>query len=48
MNEDVVKNNYRAIKMYQDFGFEINGIIPKALRYQNDTYADEYIMVKNI
>lgn len=48
MELDVVKENERAIKMYQGFGFEINGTIPKALYYQDGTYADEYLMVKNI
>lgn len=45
---DVVKDNERAIKMYQGFGFEICGTIPKALHYQDGTYVDEYRMVKNI
>lgn len=42
----VVKNNERALKMYQNFGFEIVGTIPNALRYTNGTYVDEYNMVK--
>lgn len=48
MELDVVKDNNKAIKMYRDFGFEITGIISKALHYQDGTYADEYIMIKNI
>ncbi len=43
---DVVKNNDRAVQMYQSFGFEIVGTIPNALRYMDGTYADEYNMVK--
>jgi len=43
---DVVKDNERALKMYQSFGFEIVGTQPKALRYPDGTYADEYLMVK--
>ena len=43
---DVVKDNERALKMYQSFGFEIVGSQPKALRYPDGTYADEYLMVK--
>jgi ribosomal protein S18 acetylase RimI-like enzyme len=43
---DVVKNNERALKMYQNFGFEIVGTVPNALRYNDGTYVDEYIMVK--
>lgn len=45
---DVVKENDRAIKMYQGFGFEITGTIPKALRYEDGAYADEYKMVLNL
>lgn len=48
MELDVVKENERAINMYQRFGFEIIGTIPRALYYQDGTYADEYLMVKNI
>ena len=48
MELDVVKENERAIKMYQGFGFEIVGTIPKALRYLDGTYADEYLMVKSV
>jgi len=43
---DVIKNNERALIMYQDFGFEIVGTIPNALRYKDGTFADEYTMVK--
>ena len=43
---DVVKNNERALKMYQSFGFEIVGTIPNALRYTDGTCVDEYTMVK--
>ena len=45
---DVVKSNDIAIKMYQSFGFEIIGTIENALKYQDDTYADEYLMVKKL
>ena len=45
---DVVKNNDRAIKMYQNFGFEIIGTRENALKYQDGTYADEYLMVKKL
>lgn len=48
MELDVVKDNEKAIKMYRDFGFEITGTIKKALHYQDGTYADEFIMIKNI
>lgn len=43
---DVVKDNNRALKMYQNFGFEIIGTKKNALRYEDGTYADEYLMIK--
>ena len=43
---DVVKENERALRMYQSFGFEIVGTMSRALRYPDGTYADEYMMVK--
>lgn len=43
---DVVKDNTRALKMYQNFGFEIIGTKKNALRYEDGTYADEYLMIK--
>ena len=45
---DVVKSNDIAIKMYESFGFEIIGTIENALKYQDNTYADEYLMVKKL
>lgn len=45
---DVVKSNERALKMYQGFGFEIIGTKENALRYQDGTYADEYLMIKKL
>lgn len=42
---DVVIGNERAMKMYEDFGFKVTGTIPKALRYQDGTFSDEYSMV---
>ena len=45
---DVVKNNDRALKMYHNFGFKIIGTKENALRYQDGTYADEYLMVKKM
>ncbi len=44
----VIKGNNRAIKMYQNFGFEIIGFIENALKYQDGTYADEYLMMKKM
>lgn len=45
---DVVKNNHRAVNMYKHFGFEIIGTIENALRYEDGTYADEYLMIKKL
>lgn len=43
---DVVAGNQRAIQMYKSFGFEITGTRPRALKYPDGSYADEYLMVK--
>lgn len=43
---DVVTANKRAFQMYRNFGFEIVGKAPNALHYIDDTYVDEYRMVK--
>jgi len=43
---DVVKGNERALRMYQSFGFEIVGTMPRALKYPDGSFADEYMMVK--
>ena len=42
---DVVAKNERAIKMYEGFHFEKVGVMPKALRYSNGEFVDEYNMV---
>lgn len=43
---DVVRENERAQRMYQGFGFKVVGVMPRALRYPDGTDADELIMVK--
>lgn len=45
---DVVKNNDIALRMYRKYGFEIIGTKENALRYEDGTYADEYLMVKKL
>ena len=45
---DVVTINESALNMYRSFGFEITGTLPKALKYEDGTYADEYYMVKRM
>ena len=42
----VVADNDRALNMYKNFGFEIVGTIPRALKYSDGTFATEYKMVK--
>lgn len=42
----VVTTNERAFAMYKNFGFEVMGTIPNALRYLDGTSVDEYQMVK--
>lgn len=43
---EVVTGNRRALSMYLGFGFEVVGRAPRALKYADGTYADEYRMVK--
>ena len=46
MELEVVCKNKTALNMYRSFGFEISGIVPHALKYNDNTYVDEYFMVK--
>lgn len=43
---DVVTANQRALTMYKNFGFEIVGTLPNAMRYPDGKNADLYKMVK--
>lgn len=43
---DVVAKNERALGMYKSFGFAVTGTRPRALKYLDGTYADEYSMIK--
>lgn len=43
---EVVTDNQRALAMYRGFGFEVVGTQPRAMRYDDGTFADEYKMVK--
>jgi ribosomal protein S18 acetylase RimI-like enzyme len=42
---EVVTNNERAVGLYKSLGFDIYGTKKHALRYSDDTYADEYFMI---
>lgn len=41
----VVEDNKSAIAMYEAFGFKTTGTIPKAMRYKDNTFVDEKLMV---
>ena len=43
---NVAKDNTRAIKMYESFGFVQTGTHPHAMKYEDGTYADFVFMVK--
>lgn len=43
---EVVAGNSRALAMYKSFGFTVTGTRPRALKYPDGSYADEYMMVK--
>ncbi len=43
---EVVAGNERALGMYRSFGFEETGLRPRALKYPDGSYADEYCMIK--
>lgn len=44
----VIGGNERAIHMYESFGFAEIGRIPKAIKYDDGTYADDIIMFKDL
>lgn len=45
---EVVKGNERAVRLYQDMGFEICGTLPNNMKYKDGSYADAYWMVKRL
>ena len=42
---EVVRENERAVRLYTRAGFQITGTRPRALRYADGAFADEYLMV---
>lgn len=42
---DVVDKNERAFHLYQKFGFQIYGVLPRAFLYRDGHAADAYLMV---
>ena len=43
---DVYSDNARAIHLYEKFGFERCGTMPRAFKLKDGTYRDEIMMVK--
>ena len=43
---EVVTTNEAAIHLYKSLGFEIYGEQPHSMKYQDGTYADDYLMRK--
>ena len=42
---EVVTDNARAVRLYGRSGFRVTGTRPRALRYADGSFADEYLMV---
>ena len=45
---DVVSANAPAVGLYRKLGFETVGTIPRAMRYQDGSYADFLLMAKSL
>ena len=48
MELKVIEGNQRGLALYQNKGFQTTGSIPNAIRLQDGTYLQEYIMVKTL
>lgn len=44
----VISTNDRAVRLWQTFGFEIVGRLPKAFLHPTQGYVDAYIMFRNL
>jgi ribosomal protein S18 acetylase RimI-like enzyme len=44
----VVSTNGRAVRLWQSFGFEIVGRLPKAFRHPQAGFVDAYVMYKEL
>jgi len=44
----VVSTNSRAVALWQSFGFEVVGILPKAFHHPVHGYVDSYVMFKTL
>ena len=45
---EAVSTNAPAIGLYKKLGFEAVGTMPRALKYQDGTYADFLLMVRTL
>ena len=45
---EVVSTNVPAIVLYKKLGFEVTGTTPRALKFQDGTYADFLLMTKRL
>lgn len=45
---DFVEGNDRARHLYEKMGFRITGVKPDAIRLQDGTFANEYMMIKKL
>ena len=45
---EVVATNQRAIALYEKLGFQKYGFFPDNMKYQDESYADAYWMMKKL
>ena len=45
---EVVAANRRALNLYVKYGFEVYGTRPHGMKYEDGTYANDYMMVKKL
>jgi ribosomal protein S18 acetylase RimI-like enzyme len=44
----VISTNKRAVRLWQSFGFEIVGTLPKAFLHPTSGYVDAYVMYRDL
>ncbi|PYT43680.1 MAG: GNAT family N-acetyltransferase, partial [Acidobacteria bacterium] len=44
----VISTNERAVRLWQSFGFEIAGRLPRAFEHPTRGYVDAYIMYRDL
>lgn len=45
---EVLCKNVRAVELYKKFGFEVYGTREKSFKFKDNTYASEFLMLKNL